>query len=211
MLIFIVSLVHFLFSGYLNGLLSHCMTIHGLMHVPSSGSPDGAVLLCLGVSIGVISSFIANRKEVDKLKNVLKQTESLVEDLQEELEMKDSVMVKELANENYGSQDTCDNLVFNRALNPFSPEQNIDKYDGRGSYEQKAEESSESMRKIEAELEAELERLGLNMNTSTLERRLTDLDEVRNLFIFAIFKFKQHGFIILFYIRSVFNRFNPAV
>ncbi|XP_004301115.1 PREDICTED: uncharacterized protein LOC101299590 [Fragaria vesca subsp. vesca] len=110
-------------------------------HLHIQGSPDGAVLLCLGVSIGVISSFIANRKEVDKLKNVLKQTESLVEDLQEELEMKDS-------------------------------------YDGRGSYEQKAEESSESMRKIEAELEAELEMLGLNMNTSTLERRLTDLDEL---------------------------------
>ncbi|KAL6175426.1 hypothetical protein ACLB2K_052067 [Fragaria x ananassa] len=147
-------------------------------HLHIQGSPDGAVLLCLGVSIGVISSFIANRKGVDKLKNVLKQTESLVEDLQEELEMKDSVMVKELANENYGSQDTCDNMVFNRALNPFSPEQNIDKYDGRGSYEPKAEESSDSMSKIEAELEAELERLGLNMNTSTLERRLTDLDEL---------------------------------
>ncbi|KAL6177999.1 hypothetical protein ACLB2K_049519 [Fragaria x ananassa] len=116
-------------------------------HLHIQGSPDGAVLLCLGVSIGVISSFIANRKEVDKLKNVLKQTESLVEDLQEELEMKDSVM-------------------------------SIDKYDGRGLYEQKAEESSESMSKIEAELEAELERLGLNMNTSTLERRLTDLDEL---------------------------------
>lgn len=95
--------------------------------------------------------------------------------------MKDSVMVKELANENYGSQDTSDNSVFNRALNLFSPEQNMDKYYGRDSYEQKAEESSESMSKIEAELEAELERLGLNMNTSTLEGRLTDLDEVQSL------------------------------
>ncbi|XP_040367964.1 uncharacterized protein LOC112180976 isoform X2 [Rosa chinensis] len=147
-------------------------------HLHVEGSPDGVVLLCLGVSIGVISSFIANRKEVDKLKDVLKQTESLVEDLHEELEMKDSVTVKELTSENYGSQDTCDNLDLNRALNPFSAEQNMDKYDGRDSYEQKAEESSESMSKIEAELEAELERLGLNMNTSTLEGRVTDLDEL---------------------------------
>ncbi|KAK9926109.1 hypothetical protein M0R45_023357 [Rubus argutus] len=142
------------------------------------GSPHGVVLFCLGISIGVISSIIANKEEVDKLKDVLKQTESLVDDLQEELEMKDSATVKELANENYGSQDTSDNSVFNRALNPFSPKQNMDKYDGRDSYEQKAEESSESMSKIEAELEAELERLELNMNTSTLEGRLTDLDEL---------------------------------
>lgn len=147
-------------------------------HLHFEGSPHGVVLFCLGISIGVISSIIANKEEVDKLKDVLKQTESLVDDLQEELEMKDSVTVKELANENYGSQDTSDNSVFNRALNPFSPEQNMDKYDGRDSYEQKAEESSESMSKIEAELEAELERLGLNMNTSTLEGRLTDLDEL---------------------------------
>ncbi|XP_050376899.1 uncharacterized protein LOC126794275 [Argentina anserina] len=147
-------------------------------HLHVEGSPDGAVLLCLGVSIGVISSFLANKKEVDKLKDVLKQTKSLVEDLQEELEMKDSVMVKELANENYGSQVTCANTVFNRALNPISHEQNMDKHDGRDSYDPKAEESLESMSKIEAELEAELERLGLNMNTSTLEGKLTDLDEL---------------------------------
>ncbi|KAK9926108.1 hypothetical protein M0R45_023357 [Rubus argutus] len=147
-------------------------------HLHFEGSPHGVVLFCLGISIGVISSIIANKEEVDKLKDVLKQTESLVDDLQEELEMKDSATVKELANENYGSQDTSDNSVFNRALNPFSPKQNMDKYDGRDSYEQKAEESSESMSKIEAELEAELERLELNMNTSTLEGRLTDLDEL---------------------------------
>ncbi|XP_040365880.1 uncharacterized protein LOC121050326 [Rosa chinensis] len=38
--------------------------------------------------------------------------------------------------------------------------------------------SSASMSEIEAKLEAELERLGLNTNSSTLERRFTDHDEV---------------------------------
>ncbi|KAI9117198.1 hypothetical protein K1719_011364 [Acacia pycnantha] len=45
-------------------------------------------------------------------------------------------------------------------------------------YDQKEEENSEPMSKIEAELEAELERLGLNMNTSSLEKKLSELVEV---------------------------------
>lgn len=139
------------------------------------------VLFCLGVSIGVISSLIANRREVDKLKEVLKQTENLVQDLQEEIEMKDSLTVKELINENTESQDTCQNSFQYRTSNPLFPVQNVDNStnnNGIESYNENAEESSESMSKIEAELEAELERLGLNMNTSGLERRLPDLVEV---------------------------------
>ncbi|XP_061996406.1 uncharacterized protein LOC133714322 [Rosa rugosa] len=50
----------------------------------------------------------------------------------------------------------------------------MDKYDGRVCM------SSESLSRIEAMFEAELERLGLNRSTSTLERRLTDLDELPN-------------------------------
>ncbi|KAM5552156.1 hypothetical protein ABKV19_026825 [Rosa sericea] len=58
----------------------------------------------------------------------------------------------------------------------------MDKYDGRVCM------SSESMSRIEAMFEAELERLGLNRSTSTLERRLTDLDEILSLnqFLLAI-------------------------
>ena len=41
------------------------------------------------------------------MNDLLKQTENLVQDLQDELEMKDSLTVKELAIEDYGSQDTC--------------------------------------------------------------------------------------------------------
>lgn len=124
---------------------------------------------------------MANKREVDKLKDLLKQTENLVQDLHEELEMRDSLTVKELVNENYDSQDTCDNPIHERTLNLLSSEQNIGnspKYNGRDSYYQKAEESSESLSKIEAELEAELERLGVNVNASALQRRLPDLVEV---------------------------------
>ncbi|KAM1186577.1 hypothetical protein ACFX2G_016045 [Malus domestica] len=160
------------------GKLSSASKLVNGKHLHSEGSLDGAVLLCLGISIGIISSFIANKREVDKLKDLLKQTENLVQDLEEELEMKDSVTVKEIANENYGAQDTCDSSLFCKAPNSFSTEQNMDKYDDKNSYDRKAEESSESISKIEAELEAELERLGLNMNTSIPERRSIDVAEL---------------------------------
>lgn len=138
-------------------------------------------MFCLGISIGIICSYIGNRREVEKLRGLLKQTENLVQDLQEELEMKDSLTVKELANENYESQEACDNSFPERAMNLSSLEHdtdNLTKFDGKESYHQKVEERPESMSKIEAELEAELERLGLNMNVLNLEQRLPDLGEV---------------------------------
>ncbi|KAB2073345.1 hypothetical protein ES319_A07G076500v1 [Gossypium barbadense] len=145
------------------------------------GRHDRAVLFCLGISIGIICSYMGNGREVEKLRGLLKQTENLVQDLQEELEMKDSLTVKELANENYESQEACDNSFPDRAMNSSSLEQNTDnltRFDGKESHHQKVEESPESMSKIEAELEAELERLGLNMNVLNLEQRLPDLGEI---------------------------------
>ncbi|KAJ1421819.1 hypothetical protein SESBI_13457 [Sesbania bispinosa] len=118
---------------------------------------------------------------MDKLRELLKQTGNLVQDLQEELEMKDSMTVKELHSENYGSQDTCDHSFCDKELSGFSPEKHMDNspiIDCEESYDQKEKESSESMSKIEAELEAELERLGLNMNESSPERTLSELVEL---------------------------------
>lgn len=146
-----------------------------------NGSHDGTVLFCLGVSIGIISSLIASGREVNQLKEVLKHTQNLVQDLQEELEMKDSMTVKQLANENNESQDTCDNSFHYRASNPHLLIQNVnDSTNNIGvvTYNENTEQSSESMSKIEAELEAELERLGLNMNPSGLPRRLSDFVEL---------------------------------
>ncbi|KAJ6374086.1 hypothetical protein OIU78_029735 [Salix suchowensis] len=150
----------------------------------SSGSHDETVLFCLGVSIGIISSLIASGREVKQLKEVLKHTQNLVQDLQEELEMKDSMTVKQLANENNESQDTCDNSFHYRASNPHLLIHNVnDSTNNIGvvTYNENTEQSSESMSKIEAELEAELERLGLNMNPSGLPRRLSDFVEDRDI------------------------------
>ena len=121
---------------------------------------------------------MANKREMDELRELLKRTDNLIQDLQEELDMKDSMTVKELHNENYGSQDTFDHSFFEKELNGFSPEKhNSPRIDCEESYDQREEQSLESMSKIEAELEAELERLGLDMNASSLERKLSELVE----------------------------------
>ncbi|KAE8731116.1 Glycine-rich RNA-binding protein 3 [Hibiscus syriacus] len=108
------------------------------------GRYDRVVQFCLGISIGIICYCIGNRWEVEKLRGLLKQAANLVQEL---LEMKDSLTVKELVNENYESEEP---------------------------YHQKIEESVESLSKIEAELE----RLGLNMDVPNHERRLPDLVEI---------------------------------
>lgn len=141
----------------------------------------------------MITSIMANKREIVKLRELLKQNENLVQDLQEELEMKDSMTVKELQNENYGSLDTLDHSSYDKELNEFSPEKHVDnspRIDSKESYHQKVEQSSESMSKIEAELEAELERLGLDMNASSLEGKLSELVEVRIMFIFSFPHFR---------------------
>ncbi|KAF5734119.1 hypothetical protein HS088_TW16G00561 [Tripterygium wilfordii] len=144
---------------------------------PQDRPRNGTFLFYLGVSVGIVSSFVKNTREVNKLKELLKQTENLVQDLQEELDMKESLTMKELANETSESQDACVHASHNIAQ-PFFPEQcrnNSTSNDSKESNNEKAVESSESMSKIEAELEAELERLGLNINTSIYQGRLPDL------------------------------------
>ncbi|KAG6587582.1 hypothetical protein SDJN03_16147, partial [Cucurbita argyrosperma subsp. sororia] len=132
----------------------------------------------LGFSIGLISSYVANKREIDKLKELLKHTQNLVQDLQEELEMKDSVTVKELSNENCESLDISENSFFGRR------ERNLDSSakSDMELFEQNAEEGSESLSKIEAELEAELQRLGLNTHTSSTDKRFSDLHELEQEF-----------------------------
>ncbi|CBI27291.3 unnamed protein product, partial [Vitis vinifera] len=107
----------------------------------SQGSPNGMFLFFLGITIGVMATLVASKREVDKLNEQLKQTENLVEDLHEELEMKDFLTVKDLTNEEPDNQNT---------------------------------ENSELISKIEAELEAELERLEQNMKASSSLERLSD-------------------------------------
>ncbi|KAF5459650.1 hypothetical protein F2P56_019580 [Juglans regia] len=166
-----------------SGRLSSSIKMVGGTHVhvhSQEGSPDGIILFVLGIYLGIISSIITNKREVDNLKELLKQTQNFVQDLQDELEMKDSIVVKELDNKNYKSQNPSDNS-YDMALTTVSTEPHTEsstKYADKKIYDWTVEESSEPMSKIEAELEAELEMLELNINASSLDRRLSDLVEL---------------------------------
>ncbi|RWR72887.1 pericentriolar material 1 protein [Cinnamomum micranthum f. kanehirae] len=160
-------------------------------HSQSQGLPEGMLLFCLGISIGVMSTILARKREVDELNDLLKQTQNLVQDLHEELEMRDSVTMKELANEACIFQEiNCPNIKESMDSFPCqSPtgsstgqvEDESTLLDDKKANGQEESEKLELMSKIEAELEAELERLELNINTSSPERRLSDdsdLDEL---------------------------------
>ncbi|XP_054805314.1 uncharacterized protein LOC129308272 [Prosopis cineraria] len=162
-----------------SGRLSSSNNVFSRKHMHSQH--DTMFLFSLGISFGIIAFSMTNKREFDNLRGLLRQTENLVQDLQEELEMKNSVTVKELHNENYGPLDMCDHSFYERDTSRCSPEKHIDtspRNNYKELHDQREEESSGSMSKIEAELEAELERLGLNMNTSSLDRRLSDFVEL---------------------------------
>ncbi|KAH7516093.1 hypothetical protein FEM48_Zijuj10G0098200 [Ziziphus jujuba var. spinosa] len=140
--------------------------------VHSQGSSKGMVLFFLGVTVGMVSTIIATKREMDKLNEQLKQTQNLVEDLNEELVMKDLLMVKELTNDGSECQGTYEHSVVNGISTAFSPERKLDKVAHCGSKESDDIKAyySEERSKIEAELEAELELLELNIKKSSLQR-----------------------------------------
>ncbi|CAB4295381.1 unnamed protein product [Prunus armeniaca] len=106
-------------------------------------SQYGMLLFLIGITIGIMYTIIAHKREVDKLNESLKQTQKLVQDLhKEEVEMKDSLNLKELSNLGFEFQVT----------------------------DQTVDDDAEAMSKIEAELLAELELLELNVNTYSLSR-----------------------------------------
>ncbi|MED6130604.1 hypothetical protein PIB30_002196 [Stylosanthes scabra] len=120
---------------------------------------DATFLFSLGVSFGILTSIMANKREMEELRELVNQTDNLIQDLQEELEMKDSMTMKELTGLTPGKH-------------------NSPRMDGGESCAPMEEDSLESMNKIEAELEAELERLGLEMNASSLESKMSELVEI---------------------------------
>ncbi|CAM8956061.1 unnamed protein product [Rhodiola kirilowii] len=140
-------------------------------------SPSGMLVFFIGVTIGILSTAVANKREVDKLSELLKQSKNLVQDLHEEIEMKDSMTVKELVIENACNQEsdrTTDSLEdpTTRAENMVDSEKDFSKEDDRNA------KQSEIMSQIEAELEAELERLELNMKGSSTLERIGDFVEL---------------------------------
>lgn len=121
-----------------------------------------------GMAVGIMSSNAAWKDEVDKLSKQLKQMHNLVEDLHEELDMKEMVMVKELTDTPLSIKEP---IASPSDVKAFSKSDTI-KVDDREA------ESRELLSKIEAELQAELEMLEHNLKASALER-ISGVVEVR--------------------------------
>ncbi|PSS13491.1 DNA double-strand break repair Rad50 ATPase [Actinidia chinensis var. chinensis] len=138
----------------------------------SQGSSNGMFLFFIGITIGIMSAVISNKREVDNLNELLKKSDDLVRDLHEELEMKDMLTLKELAGDYNQSQETIDCTSCNWETIASSSKQQSEECTKHNEKELDDEkvENHEMMSKIEAELEAELERLELNMKASTMER-----------------------------------------
>ncbi|KAL6584132.1 hypothetical protein OROMI_003421 [Orobanche minor] len=149
---------------------------------PERSSSDGALLLYLGLTMGITYSSLQHKLELEKLRSSLKQTEDLVQNLQEELEMNDASTVKEIAVEDYESLDVHNDSYFDDTMQALSPEQKLDS-SSRHCYNDEYYDSNsegESLRKMEAELEAELDRLASNINTSRLEEKPSNVTEINS-------------------------------
>ncbi|KAJ0680404.1 putative protein POLAR [Helianthus annuus] len=131
---------------------------------------DATLLVCLGISFGMLYSFMENKREVEKLNRLLKQKENLIQDLEEEIEMKDSLVMQEITLDDNKSQRS-DESVDDGSPHSLSHERN-----NEDSVFMKAKDDSFS--RIETELEAELEMLELSMSSSTLERKISNLVEL---------------------------------
>ncbi|MCD7459961.1 hypothetical protein HAX54_042404 [Datura stramonium] len=119
----------------------------------STGLPNGMGLLYMGIITGMMSAIIANRREIEKVNEKLTRTKNLVQELEEDLNVKE---IADYENPNLYSP-------FMSAVDESTRQTN-------GNTDHVAAEKHESMSEIEAELEAELERLEMSLKVSTLER-----------------------------------------
>ncbi|XP_074277887.1 uncharacterized protein LOC141601496 [Silene latifolia] len=132
---------------------------------------NGQARFCLGMSIGILFTIIANKVELEKLKFSLRQSESLVEDLQEELEMKDALIVEELVNDD-DLLDVHGVLSSNEKPDGFSNKADMSSLSRYADEKSACLKEDASISNIEAELEAELERLELCMKGSIMSSEL---------------------------------------
>ncbi|XP_065004383.1 uncharacterized protein LOC103982148 isoform X2 [Musa acuminata AAA Group] len=142
------------------------------------GSLDGMHIFSVGVSLGFVSAILSNRKEIEKLNNMLKSSENLVQDLEEELEMKESIIVKELADEACGCQEPSD-IIAEIETTESSRIQVSSSYflTQNNEHNLLLLPKEDSRSKIEAELEIELERLELNI-ASSLNGEMSTFNEI---------------------------------
>lgn len=148
----------------------------------ASDKPDtsaGCLLFSFGIGVGIMFAIISSRKEIERLNYLLRQTEELVEDLEEELKMHDSLTVKDLTGEACNCVETWqdpfaegDGTRHTSSSDKF-PEVGCEI--GERTTIEESEKRMQNMTRVEAELESELERLELNFKH---QRKFSGLSEI---------------------------------
>ncbi|GLJ16140.1 hypothetical protein SUGI_0269100 [Cryptomeria japonica] len=150
-------------------------------HFPFQDTSAGYLLVCFGVGIGIMSTVMSSRREMERLTCLLRQREELVEDLEEELEMRGSWSVKDLTDDARICLETWRNPLGKKqgqsdaSLDALSNE--ACEVDGRASVRD-PDKKMENMTSVEAELEAELEKLEFNLHSSKHQRKFPGINEI---------------------------------
>ncbi|XP_073316167.1 uncharacterized protein [Primulina huaijiensis] len=142
--------------------------------------PAGMLLFIMGLSVGILSGKTASKREVDGMKMQLMQRQNLVQDLHDELNMKEMITVKEIVNEGCyqpPQKNDTPSSVREPIASPNKEAKESIKFDSFMASDDIAEKLKLRC-KIEEELQAELEMLEHNMNASALENisNIVELD-----------------------------------
>lgn len=145
-----------------------------------SSGPDRMLPFIMGMSIGILSAKTASKREVDDMKLQLKQTHNLVQDLHDELNMKEMITVKEIVNEGYYQpprKNDTPSSIREPIASPNKEAKESTKFDNFKASDDNAE-NLKIRSKIEEELQAELEMLDHNINATALENisNIVELD-----------------------------------
>jgi phosphopantetheine adenylyltransferase len=81
-----------------------------------AGLRDRICLFSAGITLGILSCCLSNKKEIEALKGTKKRMENLIQDLQDELEMKEGLTVKELHNETSIDHEGKVSIVSHKTL-----------------------------------------------------------------------------------------------
>lgn len=157
------------------------------------------LLFISGMTVGILTATTSWKNEVDKLNMQLNQMQNLVQDLHEELDMKEMLMVKELDDEGGDPPPGEDDTPLSME-EPVSSPSKVNEFDGVKANDNRKAENLELLSIIEAELQAELEMLEQNIKTSELDR-ISRVVEVRN--AFSYMNVKSFSTDMIFY--SIFS------
>ncbi|XP_057844878.2 uncharacterized protein LOC131054387 isoform X2 [Cryptomeria japonica] len=138
-------------------------------------------LVCFGVGIGIMSTIMSSRREMERLTCLLRQKEELIDDLEEELEMRGSWTVKDVTDEARNCLETWQHPLGKKqeqgasSFNALSNE--VCEVDERTSGKNSVK-IKKNMTGVEAELEAELEKLEFNLHFSNHQRNFLGINEI---------------------------------